>query len=148
MVLFVLTCCTPKQYVAGKTTIITKEIVRHDTIIDIQADSASAVALLKCDSDYNVVLEDLLIANGEKIKLEAMLEDGKMNINADTPKDTIVVERADTVYKEQEVVTVVEYRMTDFQKSCYDGFWWLLAMILLFVGYKIVLVLRKYFMKF
>lgn len=55
------------QYIAGQDTERIMEVHHHDTTIVVEADSASAMALLECDSAYNVVLRELTIEQGKRI---------------------------------------------------------------------------------
>ena len=59
--------CCKTQYIAGQDTERIVEVHHHDTTIVVESDSASAIALLECDSAYNVVLRELTIEQGRRI---------------------------------------------------------------------------------
>ena len=67
VLILALVGCKQKQYVAGVDTERIVEVHHHDTTIVTEADSASVMALLECDSAYNVVLRELTIEQGKRI---------------------------------------------------------------------------------
>ena len=68
--LFIMSACRTTE---GVNTIREVRIVERDTCIITRADSATATALLHCDSAYNVVVDALTIAESKNIGLEARL---------------------------------------------------------------------------
>lgn len=64
------TCqCVPERVEVEKEVVVTK----HDSIIVTDADSASALALMHCDSLNQVVMDELLIADGDRLSLRAKI---------------------------------------------------------------------------
>lgn len=73
------TChCLSERVEVEKEVIITK----HDSIITIETDSASALALLHCDSLNQVVMDELYTINGERISLSAKIKQLQGNMSA------------------------------------------------------------------
>lgn len=76
-------------------TIEVEKVVEYhhrDTTIVTEADSASMLALLECDSNYNVVMNDLSIANGKRLEMEAKLNkvnNKKVALNVDCHEDSL-----------------------------------------------------------
>lgn len=140
-------CGCRKQFVAGEnTTTVIKELI-HDTTIVTRPDSASAVALLHCDSNYNIVLEDLSISEGERIRLETLLKQRptssgthqKAEMLFDCKEDSLRHEIAlrDKIISTTTERNIIEYKNTPFAKFCVWFFFLSLAAILVYVGFKI-----------
>lgn len=82
-------------------------------------DSASISALLECDSLNNVILKDLAEAKSKNMKSDFSFEDGRLNYNAKTERDTVYIP-SDTVFFDKEIPVTVEvvkkeYRMNKVQ---------------------------------
>lgn len=126
--LFLMSACRTTE---GLTTTKEVRIVERDTCIITRADSATATALLHCDSAYNVVVDALTIAEGKNIGLEARLSQigtnihprAKMAVKAVKTADTIYVPIRETYEAESTAKTDVVYRNTGFAKFCIVFFW-------------------------
>jgi phosphotransferase system HPr-like phosphotransfer protein len=88
--------CEPIVQTVEKERIV--EVRTHDTTIVTEADSASVIALLECDSAYNVVLRELTIEQGKRIvqsvKTERVAGDinvgSKMLLDFDCKEDSLL----------------------------------------------------------
>ena len=125
--LFIMSaCCTTE----GVTTTREVRIVERDTCIITKADSATATALLHCDSAYNVVVDALTIAEGKNIGLEARLlkigtnihPRAEMAVKATKTTDTIYVPIRNTYESNNVEKTEIVYRNTGFAKFCITFF--------------------------
>lgn len=122
-------------------------IVERDTCIITRADSATATALLHCDSAYNVVVDALTIAEGKNIGLEARLSQigtialprAEMAVKAVKTTDTIFVPIRETYEAESTAKTEIVYRNTGFAKFCIGFFWSAIAAA---VGYVAIRIIR------
>lgn len=130
--------CRP-QYVAGETIYKEVRVIDHDTIITTEADSASVRALLHCDSAYNVVVDELAVANGARIKAEAKLAQKpskQAELSIDCKEDSLrneIAWRDSTILSMTERTIIVE---KERERSRYDkftarGFWVLLSIFAL-----------------
>ena len=145
ILLSIITGCK-KQIVAGETIYKEVRVVEHDTFVSIEADSASVRALLSCDSAYNVVIDELSVANGERIKAESKLSQ-KPNKQAefvcDCKEDSLMREIAwrDSFINsmhERTIVVEKERERSTYDKVTARGFW-----LLLIIG-ALVLLIRAY----
>ena len=144
--LFFMSACRTTEGVT-----ITREvrIVERDTCIITRADSATATALLHCDSAYNIVVDALTIAEGKNIGLEARLSQintntfkrAEMAVKATKTTDTIYVPIRDTYEAESVAGTEIVYRNTKFAKFCIGFFWFVLSAI---ISSIIALIVRFY----
>lgn len=122
-------------------------IVERDTCIITRADSATATALLHCDSAYNVVVDVLTIAEGKNIGLEARLSQigtialprAEMAVKAVKTTDTIYVPIREKYENNSVSKTEVVYRNTGFAKFCIGFFWFAVSAA---VGYVVVKIMR------
>ena len=142
--LFIMSACRTTE---GVTTTREVRIVERDTCIITRADSATATALLHCDSAYNVVVDALTIAEGKNIGLEARLSQigtnihprAEMAVKAVKSTDTIYVPIRETYESESTAKTEVVYRNTGFAKFCITLFWLQIAAA---VGYIAIRIIR------
>lgn len=140
--------CRP-QYIAGETIYKEVRVVDHDTIITTEADSASIRALLHCDSAYNVVIDELSVANGARIKAEAKLSQKpskQAEFVCDCKEDSLMHEiawRDSTIVSmtERTIVVEKERERTRYDKFTARGFWLLLALNILVIAIRAYLFL-------
>lgn len=143
--LFIMSACRTTE---GLTTTREVRIVERDTFIITKADSATATALLHCDSAYNVVVDALTIAEGKNIGLEARLSQigtniyprAEMAVKAIKTTDTIYVPIRNTYESETTAKTKIVYRNTEFAKFCIGFFWLAIAAV---VGYIAIRIIRS-----
>ena len=141
--LFIMSACRTTE---GVTTTREVRIVERDTCIITRADSATATALLHCDSAYNVVVDALTIAEGKNIGLEARLSQigtnvhprAEMAVKALKTTDTIFVPIRETYENNSVSKTEVVYRNTGFAKFCITLFWLQIAAAVVYVAIRII----------
>ena len=146
--LFFMSACSTTECV---TTTREVRIVERDTCIITRADSATATALLRCDSAYNIVVDALTIAEGKNLGLEARLSQinttnrqrAEMAVKATKTTDTIYVPIRDTYEAESVESTEIVYRNTKFAKFCIGFFWFVLSAIIS----SIITILVRYYLK-
>lgn len=142
--LFLMSACRTTEGVTTKREV---RIVERDTCIITKADSATATALLHCDSAYNVVVDALNIAEGKNIGLEArLLQIGtndlpraEIALKAIKTTDTIYVPIRNTYESNNVAKTEIVYRNTGFAKFCIGFFWSAIAAA---VGYVAIRIIR------
>lgn len=142
--LFIMSACRATE---GVTTTREVRIVERDTCIITKADSATATALLHCDSAYNVVVDALTIAEGKNIGLEARLSQvgtitlprAEMAVKAVKTTDTLYLPIREKYEAESTAKTEVVYRNTGFAKFCIGFFW---SAISAAVGYVAIRIIR------
>ena len=141
--LFIISACSTTE---GVTTSREVRIVERDTCIITRADSATATALLRCDSAYNVIVDALTIAEGKNIGLEARLSQigtnihprAEMAVKAIKTTDTIYVPIRNTYESNNVAKTEIVYRNTGFAKFCITLFWLQIAAAVGYVAIKII----------
>ena len=146
--LFIMSACRTME---GVTTTREVRIVERDTCIITRADSATATALLHCDSAYNVVLDALTIAEGKNLGLEARLSKintntlprAEMAVKAVKTTDTVYVPIRETYEAESVAKTEIVYRNTKFAKFCIGFFWFVISAIIA----SIITVIVRYYLK-
>ena len=146
--LFVMSACRTTE---GVTTTREVRIVERDTCIIASSDSATATALLHCDSAYNIVVDALTIAEGKNLGLEARLSQinttnqqrAEMAVKAVKTTDTIYIPIRDTYEAESVSSTEIVYRNTKFAKFCIGFFWFVISAIIS----SIITILVRYYMK-
>lgn len=146
--LFIMSACSTTE---GVKTTREVRIVERDTCIITSADSATATALLHCDSAYNVVVDALTIAEGKNIGLEARLSQinttnqqrAEMAVKATKTTDTIYVPIRETYEAESVSKTEIVYRNTRFAKFCIGFFWFVISAIIS----SIITVIVRYYLK-
>ena len=144
------------QYIAGTDTERIVEVHHHDTTIITEADSASAMALLECDSAYNVVLRELTIEQGKRIvptaKTERFAGDmnvgSKMQLRLDCKEDSLenIIAWQDSIIRTTTTQTIVKVeKQKDF--IWYTGVAFIVIICLVFVWNVAKLVLKSYGVK-
>ena len=141
--LFLVSACRTTE---GVTTTREVRIVERDTCIITRADSATATALLHCDSAYNVVVDALTIAEGKNIGLEARLSQigtitlprAEMAVKATKTTDTIYLPIRETYEAESTAKTEIVYCNTGFAKFCIGFFWSAIAAVVCYVAIRII----------
>ena len=112
-----------------------------------EADSASIKALLRCDSAYNVVIDELAALQGERIKADANVKkepDGGVLFTVDCKEDSLmqIIRAQDSIIKsirsyKQVVYIPVDKPISDYYQFTSDGFWILLSALALIIGLKV-----------
>ena len=146
--LFFMSACRTTE---GVTTTREVRIVERDTCIIARSDSATATALLHCDSAYNVVMDALNVAEAKNIGLEARLSPintntlhrAEIGVKATKTTDTIYVPIRDTYKSESVAKTEIVYRNTKFAKFCIGFFWFVLSAIIA----SIITILVRYYLQ-
>ena len=146
--LFIMSACRTTE---GVTTTREVRIVERDTCIITRADSATATALLHCDSAYNIVVDALTIAEGKNIGLEARLSQinttnkpsAEMAVKATKTTDTIYIPIRETYESESVANTEIVHRNTKFAKFCIGFFWFFLSAIVS----SIITIFVRYYLK-
>lgn len=125
------------------------EIHTRDTAIITKADSASLQALLYCDSAYNVVVDELTTLQGERIKTSTKTQQTGKNVllQVDCKEDSLrnVVQLKDKTIQELKshvIVQEVKY-VPNYYKNTSTGFWILLAVLVVIIGWKIAKIYFK-----
>lgn len=141
--------CKSQQPVVKEIEVIrTVEIHHRDTTIITKADSASVRALLYCDSAYNVVLDQLVVLQGERINAETSIQHsgGSLILDLDCKEDSLenIIHLQDSIINElrnhTETVTVeVEKKQSTFLRNSGIALWVILALLLLAIIAGIVL---------
>ena len=142
--LFIMSACRTTE---GVTTTREVRIVERDTCIIMREDSATATALLHCDSAYNVVIDALTIAEGKNIGLEARLSQigtitlprSEIAVKALKTTDTIYVPIRNTYESNNVAKTEIVYKNTGFAKFCICFFWLAISAV---VGYVAIRIIR------
>ena len=146
--LFFMSACRTTE---GVMTTREVRIVERDTCIITRADSATATALLHCDSAYNIVVDALTIAEGKNLGLEARLSQinttnqqrAEMAVKAVKTTDTIYIPIRDTYEAESVASTEIVYRNTKFAKFCIGFFWFIISAIIS----SIITILVRYYLQ-
>lgn len=149
-ILFFLGCKTVQPTVIVRDSVVT--YTQRDTILQTKADSATLDALLHCDSNYNVVLDELATANGERIRLSAELKNMQTKSNVQTPqfafsadcKEDSLQHRIEWLEKQikttesQTIVQTVKY-IPQFYKGSTIALWCIVAAFVIYVVLRIVI---------
>ena len=146
--LFFMSACRTTE---GVTKTREVRIVERDTFIITRADSATATALLHCDSAYNIVVDALTIAEGKNLGLETRLSQinttnqprAEMAVKAVKTTDTIYIPVRETYEAESVTSTEIVYRNTKFAKFCIGFFWFVLSAIIS----SIITILVRYYLQ-
>ena len=146
--LFFMSACRTTEGVTATREI---RVVERDTCIITRADSATATALLHCDSAYNIVVDALTIAEGKNFGLEARLYQintinqtrAEMAVKATKNNDTIYIPIRETYEAESVAKTEIVYQNTKFAKFCIGFFWFVLSAIIS----SIITVIVRYYLK-
>ena len=151
-------CSCKTQYIAGQDTERIVEIHHHDTTIVVEADSASAMALLECDSAYNVVLRELTIEQGKRIVPSVTTRNATKNttkgttnglqIDFDCKEDSLrnIIAWQDSIIRTKTTQTIVKVeKQKDFVYYC--GVAFIIIVCLVFVWNVVKVVLKFYGIK-
>lgn len=138
------------QYIAGQDTERIVEVYHHDTTIVTEADSASAIALLECDSAYNVVLRELTIEQGKRIVPSVTTKNTTkgLQIDFDCKEDSLlnIIEWQDSIIRNNTTKTIVKVeKQKDFVYYC--GVAFIVIICLVFVWNVAKVVLKFYGIK-
>ncbi len=112
----------------SRKAIPTKEIVTEtvykDRVVNVvnPADSGRLVALLRCDSANNVIMDELSVALTDRMRADVSLDSvGRLLANIRTKVDTIRVLVTDTIIKQADKrieVVEVERKLNGWQRFC------------------------------
>lgn len=100
------------------------ETVYRDRVVNVvnPADSGRIVALLRCDSANNVIMDELSVALTDKMRADVSLDSvGRLLASFRTLTDTIRVVVTDTIIKQAEKrveVVEVERKLNAWQRFC------------------------------
>jgi hypothetical protein len=103
---------------------IVTETVYKDRVVNVvnPADSGRLVALLRCDSANNVIMDELSLALTDKMLADVSLDSvGRLLANFRTQVDTIRVVVTDTIIKQSDKrieVVEVERKLNGWQRFC------------------------------
>lgn len=103
---------------------IVTETVYKDRVVNVvnPADSGRLVALLRCDSANNVIMDELSLALTDKMLADVSLDSvGRLLANFRTLTDTIRVVVTDTIIKQSDKrieVVEVERKLNGWQRFC------------------------------
>jgi hypothetical protein len=145
IVLLLVGCKT--QYIAGQDTERIVEVHHHDTTIVTEADSASAMALLECDSAYNVVLRELTIEQGKRI-VPSVTTKGTtkgLQIDFDCKEDSLlnIIAWQDSIIRNNTTQTIVKVeKQKDFVWYCGVAF---IIIIVLYTIWNVARVVLKFY---
>ena len=130
-------------------TVETERIVNvhtRDTVITDKPDSASMRALLYCDSAYNVILDELVTMQGDRIETELEMErlrNGGLLLNMNCTEDSLrhEIQLRDSTITELQKQTVVvrEKYVPNYYKNTSIGFWVLLGIIIVYIVVRILI---------
>lgn len=135
------------QYVEGVTSERIVEVYHHDTTIVVDADSASAMALLECDSAYNVVLRELTIEKGKRIVPSVKTKNAAkgLQIDFDCKEDSLqnIISWQDSVIRNMTSQTIVRVeKQKDFVYYCGVAF---IAIICLVFVWQVAKAVLKFY---
>lgn len=103
---------------------IVTETVYRDRIVNVvnPADSGRLVALLRCDSANNVIMDELSVALTDKMRADVSLDSaGRLLASFRTRTDTIRVVVTDTIIKQSDKrieLVEVERKLNAWQRFC------------------------------
>lgn len=148
-----ITGCASKKPVVETITVEKETIIHHrDTAIVTEADSASVLALLECDSNYNVVVDKLSTIMGQRINVSVLTgksdEDSKttalvVNCHEDSLLNVIDILEKEVREKQTETIIKTEYKKGFFY---YSGVaLWTILGLALFVFVSAFLFTKLYF---
>lgn len=139
------------QYIAGQDTERIVEVHHHDTTIVVEADSASAMALLECDSAYNVVLRELTIEQGKRIVPSVTTKNttkgttNGLQIDFDCKEDSLlnIIAWQDSIIRNNTTKTIVKVeKQKDFVYYCGVAF---IIIIVLYTIWNVAKVVLKFY---
>ena len=136
--------------VKDSTHIVIKDSTYYiPQVYTVDGDSAYVFAWMECDSSRQVVIRESEVMSGRYIQLRKEIDGGKYKVYVRLPQrvDTVrvkVTDHSSTSTSTQVQQTKVN-ELTAWQAFRLRAFWWMLAVILVYVAYKILLYyLRKF----
>lgn len=104
-VIFVSSCNTHKQIqeVPVKTEI---QYVEKMVSVEMPADSSSIIALFKCDSTNQVILQELNESKSKRVVSQHSLQKGKFIYKTSIVRDTVFIPTKELIIKEQKPITI------------------------------------------
>lgn len=149
--LLMSSCRTCEPIIETVEKQVTVKIHTRDTVITEKPDSASMRALLYCDSAYNVVLDELITMQGDRIETELEMErlrNGGLLLNMNCKEDSLrhEIQLRDSTITELQKQTVIvrEKYVPNYYKNTSIGFWVLLGIIIVYI---VVQILIRVFLK-
>lgn len=128
---FVLVGCVPRGAVTSTrdSVFVERTIERRDTAYMVAPDTAALRLLVECDSNFQAVVRELEVANGERINASAKTESngGALLVDVECGEDSLRVlveqlrETIRTTSAHQEVQVVKEKYIPPFAKFT---MWW------------------------
>lgn len=144
--LLMSSCRTCEPIIETVEKQVTVKIHTRDTVITDRPDSASMRALLYCDSAYNVVLDELITMQGDRIETELKMErlrNGDLLLNMGCKEDSLRYEiqlRDSTITElQKQTVVVREKYIPNYYKNTSIGFWVLLGIIIVYIVVRILI---------
>lgn len=144
--LLMSSCRTCEPIIETVEKQVTVQIHTRDTVITDKPDSASMRALLYCDSAYNVVLDELVTMQGDRIEAELEMErlrNGGLLLNMNCKEDSLrhEIQLRDSTITELQKQTVVvrEKYVPNYYKNTSIGFWVLLGIIVVYIVVRILI---------
>lgn len=143
-------CKAPKPIVQTVETVRTEREIVRDTVVEIEPDSAIVKAWLACDSLNNVIVKQLEIAQGERVKPTAKRynTNGGIVLRVDCKEDSLKceIEVRDKIIEEMKTETkIVKVRERNgYDKFTSGGFWVLFLVVVLRVAWWFV---KKYYLR-
>lgn len=129
---FVLVGCVPRGTVTSTrdSVFVERTIERHDTAYMVEPDTAALRLLVECDSNFQAVVRELEVANGERINASAKATNrlgGVLLVDVECKEDSLRVlveqlrETIRTASAHKEVQVVKEKYIPKFAKFT---MWW------------------------
>ena len=138
---FLLVGCVPRGTVLQRTdsVFVERTIERRDTAYMVAPDSAALRLLVECDSNFQAVVRELEVANGERINASAKTErmGNAAAITIDCKEDSLRVlveqlrETIRTMSAHQEVQVVKEKYIPPFAK--FTMWWFSITVVVLLI---------------
>lgn len=122
--LLAMTACKCPCAVAETDTETTIQVRIHDTAIVTKPDSASVRLLLRCDSANNVLMDQIDMANGERLQMALQLQklaNGNGILQVDCNEDSLrqVIQLKDSIINSKKTQTIVRIeKQKDFVYWC------------------------------
>ena len=167
--IYMVGCKTPQPIVTETNTNTLIEREQVDSLIKVATDQARAQLALECDSLGNVHIRELNMLQGERTRLEVALraaldaaqssQSGKsatpskptvVYLDIDCKADSLQIlvtklrEHIKEIENSNKTETVEVKVVPDYYKNTSRGFWVLLAVLLVLVGWKAVKIYLKY----
>ena len=144
--LLMSSCRTCEPIIETVEKQVTIKIHTRDTVITEKPDSAIMRALLYCDSAYNVILDEFITMQGDRIKTKLEMErlrNGGLLLNMGCKEDSLrhEIQLRDSTITELQKQTVVvrEKYVPNYYKNTSIGFWVLLGTIIVYIVVRILI---------